>query len=86
MKMASRSIIAHISKKTNFHVQHTFFSNWQKKKRNLQVQHAFLLSLQLFCKTTMPFCTTKTSNLPVTHFYGGIVVCAYQRFCLQIKI
>ena len=30
----------------------------------------------------MPFCTTKTSNLLVTHyFYGGIVVCAYQRFC-----
>ena len=46
------------------------------------MQHAFLLSLQLFCKTTMPFCTTKTSNLPVTHFYGGIVECAYQRFLL----
>ena len=81
MKMASRSI-ALISQKTNFHVQPTlFFSNQQKKKRNLLVQHAFLLSLQLFYKTTMPFCATKTSNLPVTHFYGGIVECAYQRFC-----
>ena len=29
----------------------------------------------------MPFSTTKTSNFLVTHyFYGGIVVCAYQRF------
>ena len=27
-------------------------------------------------------CTTKTSSVLVTHyFYGGVVVCAYQRFC-----
>ena len=31
MKMASRSIDL-ISKKTNSHLQHTFFSNWQKSK------------------------------------------------------
>ena len=37
----------------------------------------------LFCTTTTLFCTTKTSNFLVTHyFYGGIVVCAYPIFCL----
>ena len=43
----------------------------------------FCLSLPLFCKTTIPFYATKTSNFLVTHyFYGRIFVCAYQRFCL----
>ena len=53
------------------------------KKTNLHVQHAFCLSLPLFCTTTTLFCRTKTSNqFLVTHyFYGGIVVCTYQRFC-----
>ena len=65
MKMASRSIDV-IS----------------KKKQICTCSTLFCLSLQLFCTTTRPFCTTKTSNFPVTHyFYGGIVVCAYQRFC-----
>ena len=37
------------------------------QKTNLNVQHAFFsISLPLFCTTTM---------------YGGIVVCAYQKFC-----
>ena len=39
MKMASRSIDL-ISKKTNLHVQHTFFLISEKKK--MHVQHAFL--------------------------------------------
>ena len=31
-----------------------------------------------FCLSLPFFCTTKTSNLLVTHyFYGGIVVCTY---------
>ena len=64
--MASRSIDL-ISKKTNFYTCRTLFC----------------LSLPLFCTTTRPFCTTKTSNFLVTHyFHEGIVVCAYQRFCL----
>ena len=41
------------------------------------MQHAFCLFLPLFCSTTTLFCRTKTSNFLVTHFYGGIVVCAY---------
>ena len=52
---------------------------------DLYVQHALLsfpYPLPLFCTTTMLFCTTKTSNFLVTHyFYGGIVVCAYPIFC-----
>ena len=44
----------------------------------------FCLFLPVVCTTTMPFYTTKTSNFAVAHyFYGGIVVCAYQRFCFQ---
>ena len=36
----------------------------------------------LFCTTTTLFCTTKTSDFLVTHyFYGRIVVCAYLIFC-----
>ena len=67
-------------------MQHTFFSNYNKKK--LHVQHTFCLSLPLFCTTTSLFCRTKTSNFFVTHyFYGGIVVCAYQYFvsCVHVR-
>ena len=40
--------------------------------------------LPLFCTTTTLFCTTKTSNFLVTHyFYEEIVVCAYPIFCFQ---
>ena len=69
--------------KTKFHVQHYFSSNQQKV--NLHVQHAFLsFPLPLFFTTTTLFCTTKTSNFLVTHyFYGEIVVCAYPIFCFQ---
>ena len=82
MKMASRSIDL-ISKKTDCTCS-TLFSN-QQKKTNFHVQHAFCLSLplQLVCTPTTLFCRTKTSNFLVTHyFYGGLVVCAYPRFCL----
>ena len=53
------------------------------RKTNLHVQHAFCLSLPLFCAPTTLFCRTKTSNFLVTHYFcGGIVLCAYPRFCL----
>ena len=76
MKLASR-LIDLTSKKNKMHVQHTFSSNQQKT--NL---HAFLsFPCRCFFTTSTLFCTTKTSNFLVTHyFYGGIVVCAYQRF------
>ena len=42
----------------------------------------FVFPLPLFCKSTTLFCTTKTSNFLVKHyFYGGIVVCAYPISC-----
>ena len=76
--MASRSIDL-IGKKTSLHVQHAFFLI--SKKQICTCSTLVCLSLPLFCTTTMPFCTTKTSNFLVTqYFYGGIVVCAYQRF------
>ena len=55
-----------ISKKNKLHVQHTFF----------------VFPLPLFCTTATLFCTTKTSNFLVTHYYyGEIVVCVYPIFC-----
>ena len=67
--------------KNRLHVQYTFFLI--SRKINLHVQHAFCLSLPLFCTPTTLFCRTKTSNFLVTHYFcGGIVVCAYPRFCL----
>ena len=42
----------------------------------------FVFPLPFFCTTTTLFCTAKTSNFLVAHyFYGGIVVCAYPIFC-----
>ena len=69
--------------KNKLHVQHTFSSNQQKT--NLHVQHAFLsFPCRCFARPTTLFCTTKTSNFLVTHyFYGEIVVCAYTIFCFQ---
>ena len=73
--MASRSIDL-ISK----NVQHTFSSN--QEKIIARAEHFFVFPLPLFYTTTTLFCTTKTSNFLVTHyFYGGIVVCAYPMFC-----
>ena len=68
--------------KNKLHVQHTFSSNQQKT--NLHVQHAFLsFPYRFFFTTITLFCTTKTSNFLLTHyFYGGIVVpSAYPIFC-----
>ena len=66
MKMASR-LIDVISKKTNCTCSTGAF---------------LVFPLPLLCTTTTLFCTTKTSNFLVTHyFYGGIVVCAYPIFC-----
>ena len=46
------------------------------------MQHALSFPFPLFCTTTTLFCTTKTSNFLVTHyFYGRIVVCAYPIIC-----
>ena len=42
----------------------------------------FVFPLPFFCTTTTLFCTAKTSNFLVAHyFYGGIVVIAYPIFC-----
>ena len=78
----SRSIDL-ISQKTNCTTPcSTLFFLISKKKTNLHVQHAFCLSLPLFCTATTLLYRTKTSNFQVTHFYEGIVVCAYPIFCL----
>ena len=79
MKMASRSI--DLISKIKLQVQHALFF-LISKKTNIHVQHAFCPSLPLFCTTTTLFRRTKTSNFLVTHFCGGIVVCAYPIFCL----
>ena len=66
--------------KNKLHVQHTISSNQQKL--DLHVPHAFLSFPYRYPTTTTLFCTTKTSNCLVTHyFYGGIVICAYPIFC-----
>ena len=74
MKMASR-LIDLISRITNCTCS-TFFLQISNKQ--------FVFPLPLFCTTTTLFCTTKTSNFLVTHyFYGEIVVCFYPIFCFQ---
>ena len=70
------------TQKNKLHVQHTFFSNQQKKKQICTCSTLFVF-FALFCTTTTLFCRTRTLNFLVTHyFYGGIVVCAYPIFCL----
>ena len=84
MKMASR-LTDLISKKNKLHVYHTLSSS---KKQIARVARFFVLPLPLFCTTTTLFCTTKTSNFLVTHyFYGGMVVCAYPSFvsCVHVR-
>ena len=52
------------------------------KKQIARAAHFLVPPLPLFCTTTTLFCTTKTSNVLVTHyFYEGIVVCVYSIFC-----
>ena len=78
MKMASRPIDL-ISQKNKLHVQHSFFSNQQKKKNKFACAARFFVFLcRCFFTTAMPFFMTKTSNVLVTdYFYGGIVVWVY---------
>ena len=79
MEMASR-LIDLISIKTNCTCS-TLFLLISKKKFARAVCFS-VFPLPLFCTTATLFCTTKTSNVLVTHyFYGGIVVCAYPIFC-----
>jgi len=44
-------------------------SNFTQKKTNLHSRTFLYISLRLFCTTTMPFCTTKTWNRLVTHYF-----------------
>ena len=78
MKMASR-LTDLISKKQIARAAHFFLL--LAKNKFARAARFFVFPLPLFCTTTTLFCTTKTSNLLVTHFYGGIVVCAYPIFC-----
>ena len=72
MKMASR-LINLITKKSNCTCSTLFLLI--SKKQICTWARFFVFPLPLFCTTTTPFCTTKTSNVLVTHyFYGGIVV------------
>ena len=78
MKMASRLI--DLSKKTNCTCSTLFLLI--SKKQICTCSVLFFFPLPLFCTITTLFCTTKTSNFLVTHyFYGGIVVCVYPKFC-----
>ena len=55
-----------ISQKNKFaRAAHTLFFKLAEKKTNLHMQHAFSLLL---------FCTTKTSNFLVTHYFYGAIV------------
>ena len=74
-------IIDLISKKTNCTCSTLFLLI--SKKQICSAACFFVFLLPLFCTTATMFCTTKTSNFLVTHyFYGEIVVCAYPIFCL----
>ena len=76
MKMASRQIDL-ISKKANCTCSTLFLLI--SKNQICTSTHArfFVFPLPLFLHDYNAVCTTKTSNFLVTHFYGGIVVCAY---------
>ena len=74
-------IIDLISKKTNCTCSTLFLLI--SKKHICSAACFFVFLLPLFCTTATMFCTTKTSNFLVTHyFYGQIVVCVYPIFCL----
>ena len=46
------------------------------------MQHTFFVQAFAVLHDTLLFCTTKTYNFLVTHyFYGGIAVFAHQKFC-----
>ena len=76
--MESRSIDLISKKKKNCTCSTPFFLISKKKKNKFARAARFLSFLPLLYTTTTLFCTTKTSNFLVTHyFYRGIVVCAY---------
>ena len=71
MKMASTSIHVISKQKKIARAAQSFFLS---AKNQICTCTLFCLSLPLFCRTTMPFCMTKTSNVLVTdYFYGGII-------------
>ena len=77
MKMTSRLI--DLSKKTNCTCSTLLLLI---SKKQICTCSVLFCPLPLFCTITTLFCTTKTSNFLVTHyFYGGIVVCVYPKFC-----
>ena len=77
MKMTSRLI--DLSKKTNCTCSTLLLLI---SKKQICTCSVLFCPLPLFCTITTLFCTTKTSNFLVTHyFYGGIVVCVYPIFC-----
>ena len=81
MKMASR-LVDVISKKTNCTCSTLFLLISKRRICACSTLAFFVFPLPLFCTTTTLFCTTKTSNFLVTHyFHRGIVVCAYPIFC-----
>ena len=82
MKMASR-LIDLISKKTNCTCSKLFLIT---KNKFARATRFFVFPLPLFCTTTTLFCTTKTSNFLVTHyFYGGIVLTQYFVSCVHVR-
>ena len=68
MKKASR-LIDLISKKTNCTCSTLFLLI--SKKQICTCSTLFVFPLPLFCTTTTLFCTTKTSNFLVTHYFYG---------------
>ena len=56
------------------------------KNKFARAARFFVFPLSLFCTTTTLFCTTTTSNFLVTHYFYGIVVCAYPIFCFLCHV
>ena len=84
MKMASR-LIDLISKKTNCTCSTLFLL--LAKSKFARAARFFVFPLPLFCTTSTLFCTTKTSNFLVTHyFYREIVVSSYPYFVSSVHV
>ena len=71
--------------KTKLHVQHTFFSNKQKKKTKQICTCSTLFVFLCCCFAQLQRCfvglNRQTSQLHII-LYGGIIVCVYPIFCL----
>ena len=82
MKMAQSRLIDLISKKNKLHVQHLYLLISKKQICTCSTLFCLSLAVVLHDYNAALFCTTKTSNFIVTHyFFGGIVVFAYPIFC-----